>query len=657
MSALAELLLAHGPLLLGVTSALLALGTIAGALARAPIHQQRLAEATLLATLVWLALALAPLPRFAWSAPAATGILPADDARETIDSVATLVEANAILSSASDGPDTLAPPLPVEIERGEAPPPPARTEIPLAVPSLAALIVWSWLGVSAAALAYLVVGLLALGATLRRASTAPAWLRDLAVSLADSARVRAPHVRVSNAVERPFCVGVGRGIVVLPASLCDAAETDTLRHVLHHELAHLRQRDALGHLLFSLALPLFALHPLYWWLRHRAHFAAELVADDWAASRSSPGDYARQLVQLATRAGHARGRLLGALPILSNPSDFYRRMTMLLARNSRLSTRCSRRRRLVLGAIAGLVTLGAAAIFGVSDTRAQETKSATQDQAVIRELEKQRDQLLKEVERLHAMLDEQQKKLADRAGAQTLEERIDAILEERRVKQAEDQAKTLREAAVDEARRLLEKDTSAASDPNVAPPENQEDRLTRFLWKASKDEARKRQSKDSLHNLGNELAVQDAPNPDLPPETEQDRAKRLLFGRGSSDLPSPSPDTAANSYILDLTMRLIDLRSDIDTARVRVAHAETLAKQGGTGTEEQELAVIELKKAERKLSAVLRLIEVERTAAAVEIDRLQKQLDEARASGTSTADLEAHLKLLHLRLELLSQAI
>jgi hypothetical protein len=76
------------------------------------------------------------------------------------------------------------------------------------------------------------------------------------------------------------------------------------------------------------------LHPLYWWLRHRAHFAAELVADDWAASRSSPGDYARQLVRLAAGAGSARGRLLGALPILSNPSDFYRRMTMLLARNS-----------------------------------------------------------------------------------------------------------------------------------------------------------------------------------------------------------------------------------------------------------------------------------------------------------------------------------
>jgi hypothetical protein len=36
---------------------------------------------------------------------------------------------------------------------------------------------------------------------------------------------------------------------------------------------------------------------------------------------------------------------------------------------------------------------------------------------------------------------------------------------------------------------------------------------------------------------------------------------------------------------------------------------------------------------------------------------VQTQIDEARAAGTSTADLEARLKLLHLRLELLSQAI
>jgi hypothetical protein len=146
--------------------------------------------------------------------------------------------------------------------------------------------------------------------------------------------------------------------------------------------------------------------------------------------------------------------------------------------------------------------------------------------------------MLDDQRRATALLDQDRAKkmLADR---QTLEDVV---------ARAEDHAKT-QQAVVDEARRLL-------------------------------------RQKDTL----------DAPKADMRPRPSRIASRSSSSGEVLPISRPSSPGTAANSYILDLTMRLIDLRSDIDAARVRVAHADTLAKQGAAGTEEQELAVIELRR-------------------------------------------------------------
>jgi hypothetical protein len=143
-----------------------------------------------------------------------------------------------------------------------------------------------------------------------------------------------------------------------------------LRSVLLHELGHVVQRDAWGNLLFCLAFPLLYWHPLYWLLRSRARLAAELVADDWAAQHTGKEAYVEQLVALAGSLGSGSIRLLGATGVVSSPSQFYRRMEMLLKRETQLATtpsaawRCT-----MLGSSAAIVVL-AALLAGVRPTPA-----------------------------------------------------------------------------------------------------------------------------------------------------------------------------------------------------------------------------------------------------------------------------------------------
>ncbi len=64
MTPIIDLLTDHGAVFLAGSTLLLGIGTLAMAVLRRPVQQQRLGELTLLATLAWLLLACVPLPRW-----------------------------------------------------------------------------------------------------------------------------------------------------------------------------------------------------------------------------------------------------------------------------------------------------------------------------------------------------------------------------------------------------------------------------------------------------------------------------------------------------------------------------------------------------------------------------------------------------------------
>ena len=159
-------------------------------------------------------------------------------------------------------------------------------------------------------------------------------------------------------------------MIVLPECICSEEHAIALRCVLRHELTHVARRDALGQLLFNLAFPLFYFHPLYWWLRSRVHLAAELIADDQAVDGEAKPCYVRALIDLARRR-ELRLACLSSQGLFGSPSQFFRRMQMLLATKTRLDARCSRRWRWLYSA-ACVVAVGlAASVLGVPPAQAQ----------------------------------------------------------------------------------------------------------------------------------------------------------------------------------------------------------------------------------------------------------------------------------------------
>ncbi len=278
--------------------ALTALGAVAVWLSRQPVQRQRLAESTVCIVFVWLALAMVPR-----TVPEVTKIAPSG----VLELVGVPEDWVVVESAASE----------------EA-----------ATDWTAVLGVAFSLGAISCAL-YLAVAWSLLRCVLRNARLAPESICTLSQKLPLAPR-RARLV-ISEAVSRPFCCGIVRPHIVIPA----ASQDTDLRSVLLHEHAHLAHHDLRGQALFALALPLLYWNPLFWWLRRESRLAAELVADDVAARHVDKASYVRDLCDFAESNPRSE-RHVAALAVLGHESEFFRRMKMLIQRQDRLTTRCSR---------------------------------------------------------------------------------------------------------------------------------------------------------------------------------------------------------------------------------------------------------------------------------------------------------------------------
>ena len=105
-------------------------------------------------------------------------------------------------------------------------------------------------------------------------------------------------VRTSNRVKSPVTIGSS---VLLPSNFSswDAA---TLRIVLSHERAHVRQKDFLIHALAGLHCALFWFNPFSWWLQRQLAELGEALSDCAAVEEAeSRAGYAEILLAFASR--------------------------------------------------------------------------------------------------------------------------------------------------------------------------------------------------------------------------------------------------------------------------------------------------------------------------------------------------------------------
>jgi beta-lactamase regulating signal transducer with metallopeptidase domain len=162
-----------------------------------------------------------------------------------------------------------------------------------------------WAAGAALVLGWLATGLLRARALARRAVpvTDPDWL-DLADRVRRQLGLRrvVSLRRVPDAVV-PMTFGWRRPVVLLPAD-ADAWSASRRRHVLLHELAHVRRRDWPGQVLAQVALALWWWQPLAWLAVRELRRSREEACDDQVlAAGSRASEYADHLLAIAASRG------------------------------------------------------------------------------------------------------------------------------------------------------------------------------------------------------------------------------------------------------------------------------------------------------------------------------------------------------------------
>lgn len=392
-----------GLLIVGVTL-LLAAGCLLVRSTRSPVHRQRIGEMSLFAVLIWCLLACVPLPRLFPELPLTTDhtdkvgqsngqrhphssnartfsrhpttapLYRADQTEQrAADPKTPAVEIAAFMptqgteaafSTVLDMPPDLAGATGRDSQAAsplKLRPDLAASAIAMHSANVAADTALSDRSVSSREIlaglyvtgACLCAAWLALGQAillrLRRQGCPPEpWLADVYQTLARSHAAPTARLIVTENCGRAMSWGVWRPVILMPHALCRRTNLEQVRTILLHELGHVTQRDAWGNLLICLCLPVLYFHPLFWWLRVQIRLSAELIADDWAARQTGKEAYVEELVALA-KVTAGRGMLLpGVTGVLSSPSQFYRRMNMLLTREEPLLTRPSMRWRVAL---------------------------------------------------------------------------------------------------------------------------------------------------------------------------------------------------------------------------------------------------------------------------------------------------------------------
>jgi beta-lactamase regulating signal transducer with metallopeptidase domain len=176
----------------------------------------------------------------------------------------------------------------------------------------------------------------------------------------------------------PKAVGFFHPAVILPAWLLNHGTGDELKHVLLHELAHLRRRDDWTNLLQQVVKALFFFHPAIWWMERELALSREQACDDAALEQAADAqDYARSLALVAEKSFIQRQVAL-AQAILGRAHQLTQRVTRIL------DPKRPTRNRIwkpavplvaVAAAACGFSTSWTPALVGIQDTASRQTAS------------------------------------------------------------------------------------------------------------------------------------------------------------------------------------------------------------------------------------------------------------------------------------------
>ena len=138
----------------------------------------------------------------------------------------------------------------------------------------------------------------------------------------------------------PAVFGIIKPRILLPDQLVKQLSRTELKHILLHELCHVRRGDALIGLLASLIATVHWFNPLVWLGTRQFSFVRELLCDRSVlhALRGSPQSeqaYGETLLRAATLFSRPAYKAPGLVPFLSQKDEIKERLTMIVKPTSK----------------------------------------------------------------------------------------------------------------------------------------------------------------------------------------------------------------------------------------------------------------------------------------------------------------------------------
>jgi beta-lactamase regulating signal transducer with metallopeptidase domain len=196
-----------------------------------------------------------------------------------------------------------------------------------------AILFFAWVAGATVILGRMFLGLAAVLWMSRRtpAVTDAPWLAQ-AQSLAGALGLSRVRFLRTGASTMPMAWGIFRSSVLMPAD-ADTWPAHRLRVVLLHELAHVKRRDCLTHLVAQIVCAAYWFNPLAWMAARRLRTERERACDDLVLASGTRGsDYADQLLDIARvmRAGRFPAVLAGASLAMAQRSQLEGRLMAIL---------------------------------------------------------------------------------------------------------------------------------------------------------------------------------------------------------------------------------------------------------------------------------------------------------------------------------------
>lgn len=157
--------------------------------------------------------------------------------------------------------------------------------------------------------------------------THPELLSILAGAAAEM-RVSRPRLLETEAVETPALAGVFRPVIFLPAHILDRFTAEEIRHVMLHELAHLKRQDVAANWLITVLQILHWFNPVLWLAFRRMRADREMACDALVLGTQVKSERQAYGLTLLRVIEHARrpAASTGLVGILEDRDQIRRRM-------------------------------------------------------------------------------------------------------------------------------------------------------------------------------------------------------------------------------------------------------------------------------------------------------------------------------------------